>query len=262
MSLTLTPELEQEYQALYDSMQPAQARHAAIDALANRVISNRGRYEVVAQRVGVPWQLVAVIHNMEASQNFTRHLHNGDKLTARTTHVPAGRPVAGHPPFTWEESAIDALKLKDLDEWRDWSIAGVLFKLEQYNGWGYRNHHADVKSPYLWSFCQHYTSGKYVSDGKWSQTAVSDQCGAAVLLHRLAKLGHPIPPPPPREHLPGEFSGVRYAPTQHDATAERLQAWLNTHPGVSLVVDGKAGQRTSNAVRFVTGEYLAGDPRA
>lgn len=262
MSLSLTPALEREYQELYDTIQPAEARRASIDTLAKKLVANRGRYEVVAQRVGVPWQLVAVIHNMEASQNFSRHLHNGDKLTARTVRVPAGRPAAGHPPFTWEESAIDALKLKDLDEWRDWSIAGVLFKLEQFNGWGYRQYHDEVKSPYLWSFCQHYKSGKYVADGKWSKTAVSSQCGAAVLLHRLAEMGHAIPPPPPPEALPAEFGGVRFAPTQYDPTAERLQVWLNTHPGVAVVVDGKAGQRTSNAVRFVTGEYLAGDPRA
>lgn len=262
MSITLTPELEQEYQDLYGSLAPAEARRVAIDTLANKLIANRGRYEVVAQRIGVPWQLVAVIHNMEADQDFERHLHNGDRLTARTVRVPKGHPRTGHPPFTWEESAIDALKLKDLDEWRDWSIPGVLFKLEQYNGWGYRKHHEDVKSPYLWSFCQHYTSGKYVADGKWSQKAVSKQCGAAVLLHRLAELGHPIPPPPPKVPLPAGFSGVRYAPTTFDATAQRLQLWLNTHPGVSLTPDGKAGQRTSNAVRFVTGEYLQGDPRA
>jgi lysozyme family protein len=46
----------------------------------------------VAGEVGIPWYVVAVIHNMEAGQNLRTHLHNGDSLTARTVHVPAGRP--------------------------------------------------------------------------------------------------------------------------------------------------------------------------
>ncbi len=44
-------------------------------------------------------------------------------------------------------------------------------------------------SPYLWSFSTHYQCGKYVADGRWSETAVSKQCGAAVLLRRLAEHG-------------------------------------------------------------------------
>ena len=65
----------------------------------------------------------------------------------------------------------------------------MLYKLEAYNGWGYRDHHPDVNSPYLWSFSNHYKSGKYVADGTFSATAVSAQCGAAVLLKRLTQLG-------------------------------------------------------------------------
>lgn len=157
---------------------------------------------------------------------------------------------------------MDALKFKDLDEWGDWSLPGTLYQLERYNGWGYRRNHPEVKSPYLWSFCQHYTRGKYVSDKKFSKTAVSGQCGAAVLLRRLHDAGHPLPPPPPAVPLPPEFQAVRYAPGVFSADAQALQRWLNTHPGVSLVPDGRAGQRTSNALRFVTGRYLQGDPRA
>jgi len=46
-----------------------------------------------------------------------------------------------------------------------------------------------VKSPYLWSYSNLYTSGKYVGDGQWSETAVSRQCGAMVLLKRLQEKG-------------------------------------------------------------------------
>ena len=65
----------------------------------------------------------------------------------------------------------------------------MLFRLEAYNGSGYRDKHPDVKTPYLWSFSNHYTRGKYVADGTFSGTAVSRQCGAAVLLKRLTQLG-------------------------------------------------------------------------
>jgi hypothetical protein len=107
-------------------------------------------------------------------------------LKARTVHVPAGRPKTGKPPFTWEQSAIDALRGRGLGAWKDWSVPGTLYQLEAYNGFGYRDHHPTVPSPYLWSFSNHYTRGKYVADGRFSPTAVSQQVGAALLLKRLA----------------------------------------------------------------------------
>jgi hypothetical protein len=131
---------------------------------------------------------------MESSLNFNTHLHNGDPLTQRTTHVPVGRPAEGNPPFTWEESAVDSLKYQGLDKWADWTMPGVLYKLEEYNGWGYRLHHSDVLSPYLWSFSNNYTKGKYTADGSFSPDAVSQQCGAAVLLKILAEKGEIVLP--------------------------------------------------------------------
>ena len=117
------------------------------------------------------------------------HLHNGDPLTARTVHVPKGRPENGSPPFTWEESAADALDYDKLTNNSNWTVAGIAYAIEGYNGWGYRNYHSDVKSPYLWSFSNLYIQGKYTEDGKWSQTTVSDQCGAMVLLKVMSDKG-------------------------------------------------------------------------
>ena len=71
----------------------------------------------------------------------------------------------------------------------DWSIEHLAYLFENFNGWGYRLYHPHVKSPYLWSYSNHYTSGKYVGDGQWSETAVSRQCGAMVLLKRLQETG-------------------------------------------------------------------------
>src|SRR5438034_11494018 len=158
----LTQGLRREYTLLYKSCLIRSARKAVIDRIARGLAANRARYEKVANAVGMPWYVVAVIHSIEAGGDFTRHLHNGDPLTARTTHVPAGRPRSGHPPFTWEVSAIDALALTGVAGWKDWSIAGLLYRLEAYNGFGYRNVKPPIPTPYLWSFSNHYARGKFV----------------------------------------------------------------------------------------------------
>jgi lysozyme family protein len=160
-----------------------------VEHLMTQVGQSQKRYRAVGDPLGIPWYLIGVIHSMEASLKFNTHLHNGDPLTARTVHVPAGRPTAGQPPFTWEASATDALEVEQLDHWQDWSIPGMLYRLEGYNGFGYRLRHPEVLSPYLWSFSNHYISGKYVADGTFSPSAVSEQCGAAVLLRRMAETG-------------------------------------------------------------------------
>src|SRR5690606_7467709 len=97
-------------------------------------VANKSRYKAVEAASGVPWHFIAVVHNMESSQRFDRHLHNGDPLTARTVQVPKGRPQTGNPPFTWEASATDALAFEGLGAGTDWSLAGTLYRLEAYNG--------------------------------------------------------------------------------------------------------------------------------
>jgi lysozyme family protein len=66
---------------------------------------------------------------------------------------------------------------------KDWSVPRALYRFESYNGWGYRGR--NVNTPYLWSFSKHYSKGKFVSDGKYDPSAVSKQCGAAVMLKAL-----------------------------------------------------------------------------
>lgn len=260
-----TDGLRDEYASLFASCVVRPEKLGEVDATVARLLAQRSRYQAVTARTGVPWAVTAVIHTLEASGDFTRHLHNGDSLSARTVRVPAGRPRTGTPPFTWEDSAIDALTLKGLHRQGDWSLPRTLYTLEDYNGWGYRRYHPEVLSPYLWSLSSHYDAGKYVADGRWSPTARSKQCGGAVLLRRLAELGEVRwDDAPPDE---GASPLVRFstkAPTDATARAHaaNLQRWLNTFPGIFLRVDGIAGPRTSAAFRRVTGRYLPGDPRA
>ncbi len=251
-----TASLQDEYGHLYATCEVSATRFAALDGLVESILTNRSRYESVSAASGVPWYVIAAIHNMESSQRFDRHLHNGDRLTARTRHVPAGRPPDGEPPFTWEESARDALGMHRLDRVENWSLARVLYELEKYNGWGYRLYHNHVKSPYLWGFSNHYSSGKYVADGTWSDTAVSRQCGAAVIIRRLEER---------REIPPLEVARLPAGPVLHYANraiprGKDLQRFLNTFEGISLRVDGWTGKRTSAAMEQIFGFRLSGDP--
>lgn len=183
------PALKAEYANLWAEMAIRRDKLPEVDAIVTRIVGHKDTYRAVEQLTRVPWFAIALIHNMEASGNFTKHMHNGDPLTARTVHVPAGRPSSGNPPFTWEESAADALAYDGLTQVTDWSVEHLAFLFEGFNGFGYRLYHPHVKSPYLWSFSNHYTKGKYVGDGQWSETAVSQQCGAMVLLKRLQETG-------------------------------------------------------------------------
>ncbi len=183
---------------LYLTCEIKVSRLVDVDDIVSEVLEHADRYRAVEGSTGVPWFVVAVIHNMECSLNFKQHLHNGDPLTSRTTHVPAGRPISGTPPFTWETSAADALSLKNFNS--DWSLGAILDKLETYNGLGYRKYHTNVHTPYLWSASNHYTSGKYIADGSFSSSAVSQQIGAAVILKRMEDTGviprYLLPEPP------------------------------------------------------------------
>jgi len=260
----LTEALREEYQSIFDTCQVKPDRAAEVGRLVSSLLARRARYEAVEAATGVPWQMVAVIHNMESSQRFTGHLHNGDPLTARTVRIPPGRPASGEPPFSWEDSAADALDR--FGEWDEWTVPGILFCLEGYNGWGYRRFHPEVKSPYLWSGSNHYTSGKYTSDGVWSATAVSAQCGAATLLRRMAELGEfEQAPHVGDDDLFASFrrkaAFFRYSPRRVTPGGVELQAFLNGMPGIYLKEDGRLGPRTSDACKRVFGRYLVGDPR-
>jgi len=176
-----------QYQQLWDTAVIREKNKDEINSLLFKIKKNGTRYLSVSNATHVPWYVIAVIHNMEASLNFTRHLHNGDKLTARTTHVPAGRPLAGNPPFTWEESAVDALTMQGMTKITDWSVPNILLTLEKYNGGGYAKR--GINTPYLWAATNHYGDapniGKYVADGHFDPKAISIQIGAAALLKGL-----------------------------------------------------------------------------
>ena len=184
-----TPELRDEYQQLFDKCAIRPEHAGEVQKPANTIALNRARYESVGNPLDIPWYFIGIVHCMECGLSFNKHLHNGDPLTARTVQVPKGRPKTGQPPFTWEESATDALTFDGLHKVTDWSLPAMLFRLEGFNGFGYRKLNLRIFSPYLWSFSNNYEKGKFIKDGVFSANAVSKQCGAAVILKHMVLNG-------------------------------------------------------------------------
>lgn len=170
------------YSEMYLKAEITPEKKAEVRYCSTRIKAARVRYEAVAAEFGMPYWFVGIIHFMEGGGNFKTHLHNGDPLSARTKNVPAGRPK-GNPPFTWAESARDAIIYMGYHKVRDWSVQNCLDLFEKYNGMGYKKR--GVPSPYLWSYTQFYKSGKYIKDGKYSSKAVSKQPGVVVIMKDL-----------------------------------------------------------------------------
>ena len=249
--------LSDEYARLWEGMKIHDDKIQIIDKIARRLASNKARYQAVTQATTVPWFVVAVLHEREASGNFLCHLHNGDPLSARTRHVPSGRPPPpASPPFTWEQSACDALALDGLSKVASWSIERACYEIELYNGFGYRRH--GIHSPYLWSFSNNYSAGKYVADGKWSASAIDAQCGVMPLISRLmvADLSIAFEASTPARTIAAspssaaQSSPVEEAGSKSAHTTEWLQTSLNSlGASPKLVVDGRYGSSTKKSVR-------------
>lgn len=164
------------------------------------------QYLAVQALTGVPWAVIAVIHEREASQSWRGSLAQGDPWDKVSVHVPAGRG-----PFkSWEAAAVDALVHCPPFAARnkDWTIGAALTVLEEYNGLGYAMR--GKPSPYVWSGTDQYIKGKYIRDRVFDPDVVDKQLGCAGLLIAMMALDptitftgavlKPVPqpsPPPP-----------------------------------------------------------------
>lgn len=179
-------------QSLFDTMVISPNTLTSATKIVNSLASNRSRYEAVSFKFpnpGLKWWLVALLHQMECTQDFTKYLGNGQSLNQVTTKVPKGRgPFA-----TFTDGAVDAIKLDGLDKNNDWSTGNVLFILEGYNGYGYELYHPEVNSPYLWAGTNQYQKGKYeeIKDANgiyqthFNPNLVSNQIGVAIMLNLI-----------------------------------------------------------------------------
>lgn len=227
--------LKPKYRDLWTRSEILPERLPSIQRAARLVLSNKDRYETVEKRTGVPWFLIGCLHLREADCNFHCHLHNGDPLTARTYHVPAGRPIKGNPPFTWEDSAVDALTLRGLPLVKGWSIERVAYEAEGYNGWGY--YFKGRLSPYDWSGDSldgkhEEASGKYIRDHVFDPSVIDSQPGVMSVLKVMSTLDPTIledlgnAPTPYITARPGKTTSPiqPYQPPQANVPGSNLEA--------------------------------------
>jgi lysozyme family protein len=188
-----------DYKNLYVTAIIKPAKLSEVKKTADKILEGKARYEAVAAKLGngIPWWFISITHFMEAGlfypKHFNFHLHCGDPLTGRTFHVPKNRPVSNpgggknppskENPYSWEESALDALVFMGYDKQTSWSISSCLFLFEKYNGMGYNK--KGLLSPYVWSYTNHYVKGKYSDDGKYDPELISKQAGTAALMKQL-----------------------------------------------------------------------------
>lgn len=177
---------DETYATLWDGANIKPARKTEVERIADRIIANRGIYESIEAETKVPWYWQGPVHYRESSLNFQRHLHCGDPLTARTVHVPKGRPKTGTPPFTFKESAVDALTMDGhkLNLVPRWSVERCLYEHERYNGFGYMR--KGINSAYVFGATTKQMAGKYVADGKWNASVMDTQLGTAAIMKAIA----------------------------------------------------------------------------
>ncbi|MBC7790873.1 MAG: hypothetical protein H7Z74_13070 [Anaerolineae bacterium] len=179
------------YRKYFDTAEIPAGESKKVAAALGRALHNRARYESVARLIGVPWVLLAALHEREATGNMSRHPANGDKLDRRTVHVPKGLPKRIDPPFTYENCAeeeyAELRKPKDgiwTEEWLAWSA-------EHFNGMGYAM--ANRPSPYLVASTTLEESGKYTSDGHFDESHLDGQVGCIALWIAMRAAGISVP---------------------------------------------------------------------
>lgn len=174
----------------WDGMKIDPAHQAAAEAIGHLLLKNRARYEAVQVLTGVPWWFIAAIHQRESaihvresSVDFHTYLGNGEPLNRVTRLVPVGRG-----PFdSWEDGAVDALKLEGFVGLSGWDMSAAVARAEKYNGMGYAKR--GLPSPYVWSWSDQYHSGKFVRDGVFDADTVDQQCGVAVIWKIFQQFG-------------------------------------------------------------------------
>jgi lysozyme family protein len=178
--------LKKDNETRWRNMKPDPHLANTIDKVASRLVAAaaKARYQAVSNKTKVPWGIIAVIHEREASQSWKANLAQGDPWNKVSIHVPKGRG-----PFnSWEDAAVDALTncAPHAANWKDWSIGGALTLLEEYNGLGYAA--KGKPSPYIWAATDQYKKGKFVADGHYDPNAIDHQLGCAALIARMKEL--------------------------------------------------------------------------
>ena len=158
---------------------------------------NIERYRELADKIGVPPELIAIIHYRENTKDYLEgsfgvYLHNGEQLGRKTEKVPKGIYFDD-----FDLAAEDAIKQKEnfIEKYHltadSKDIVAMMCFAEVYNGLGYYNN--GHISPYLYSGTNLYTSGKYVEERNaegeyvsvYREDVVDAQIGVYILLNSI-----------------------------------------------------------------------------
>jgi len=186
--------IKAESLACWQKAQIVPSRLAQVQATAKRLCAPDAKaiYQQIAQKVwGSPdrWWFVAIVHEREASQDFSKSIAQGDPWNEVSTHVPKGIG-----PF---DSFIDAAVFTLTRcapypaKWTDWTIGSVLTLFILYNGTGYEDYHHEV-SPYDWGATTMEEEGKFVADRKYNPAVWDTQVGAAAMLGAMIDIDSSI----------------------------------------------------------------------
>lgn len=177
------------------------ARLAEVNRTARRLVASaaKAQYVEISAATGVPWFVIAVIHERESGQDFTRQLGQGDPLDEISRHVPRGMgPYLNHPNDSPGQDAFYRCAVDTLQNtapyaarWKDWTAGGALTLLILYNGTGYEDYHHEI-SPYDWGATDQEEEGKYTGDGKYSANVWDTQIGCAAMLKAMQELDSSI----------------------------------------------------------------------
>ncbi|KAI93539.1 peptidoglycan-binding protein [Rhodomicrobium udaipurense JA643] len=242
--MALTPAQSRKgYINLFKSATILPDRRAAVRAVVARLVKGRARYEALQQETGIPWWFIAILHEREGACDFGTYLGNGQSLKRKTTIVPKGRG-----PFsTFEEGALDALRIKGWLGINDWTLPTVLHRCETFNGWGYLG--KGINSPYVWGSTSHQQRGKYVRDGVFDRTVWDVQVGTAAMILGLIEGGY-ITIPESDLALAADASGdpVFYEPGDRGDGVREVQRKLRALGYQAGAIDGWYGESTADAV--------------
>jgi lysozyme family protein len=174
----------EDYATLIPKLKINSDKIIEVNRLCEQFYKTQERYAVVSRATGVPVDVLFALHYREASLDFKACLHNGERVIGNgkiTKLAPKGRG-----PFnSWEAAAIDAITIEKYAFPNEWTLQKKLEFCESFNGNGYRKR--GVPSPYVLSFTNGYSCGKYVADGKYSSTFKDEQCGVAAIFLGLNK---------------------------------------------------------------------------
>jgi lysozyme family protein len=252
--------LAAEYTRLLSAMVIDAKREAELESRARIIIARAAdeNWQLVTAATGMPkiWGMASF--ERESGSDYARSPAQGDPWRHVSTHVPKGLG----PYKSWAAAAIAAYRIDHLDHVgaANWTWARACYEGELFNGFGYRAH--GIHTPYLWSWSNIYTRGKFVADGAFDAGEKDQQCGMIPLMVALTRIdpslaladAMPVAAVAPPERPPvGAGGGL------HDAAW--IQARLNVLGAQPLLaIDNNYGRATRRAVSaFQAAHHLRSD---